>query len=58
MRWREFVWEVNAYFWVVDAWTELGIYGGNEWGIGASMVSAHSTLSLCAYPAITACRGD
>lgn len=24
---------------ILDAWTELGIYGGNSWGIGASTVS-------------------
>jgi hypothetical protein len=24
---------------ISDAWTELGIYGGNSWGIGASTVS-------------------
>lgn len=24
-----------------DAWTELGIYGGNDWGIAASTVSTH-----------------
>ncbi|KAK4140098.1 uncharacterized protein C8A04DRAFT_15242 [Dichotomopilus funicola] len=24
-----------------DAWTELGIYGGNKWGIGASMYSSN-----------------
>ncbi|GAB1317285.1 DUF1917-domain-containing protein (Fragment) [Madurella fahalii] len=28
-----------------DAWTELGIYGGNPWGIGASMYSSNEIFS-------------
>ncbi|KAK3301480.1 uncharacterized protein B0H64DRAFT_314945 [Chaetomium fimeti] len=27
-----------------DAWTELGIYGGNSWGIGASMYSSNEVF--------------
>ena len=41
-----FFWRGDVLTVVADAWTELGIYGGNEWGIGASMVSVCSMLSL------------
>ncbi|KAG7284118.1 hypothetical protein NEMBOFW57_010479 [Staphylotrichum longicolle] len=33
--------EGRQIYYKSDAWTELGIYGGNEWGIGASMYSSN-----------------
>lgn len=34
----------------VDAWTELGIYGENEWGIKASLVSWLVQRNLVEFP--------
>ncbi|KAK4108160.1 DUF1917-domain-containing protein [Canariomyces notabilis] len=31
---------------LIDAWTELGIYGGNSWGIRASMYSSNEIFSF------------